>query len=188
MRIIAGEFRGRRLKSPKGMLTRPTLDRIRETIFNVLYNYSIRNRVVLDLFAGTGALGLEALSRGASCLTAVDQSTANLIMENANLCKVSERVNVIKRKIKDIGQYLAGKKYDLVFSDPPYNKGLTNLALNILVEYNLLNDKAIIVLEYDNSENIEAPDTFKLLKEQIFGYTKVSYYMYEQPREESSCV
>ena len=99
MRIISGSARGRVLKSPKGMLTRPTLDRTRESLFNILENSGgLRGAAVLDIFAGTGALGLEALSRGAASAVFIDHYTQQLIRQNAALCGFADCVEVLRLK------------------------------------------------------------------------------------------
>lgn len=186
MRIISGICKGRKIKTPKGMDTRPTQDRVRETMFNVLQNYGIYNRDVLDLFAGTGALGIEALSRGAKSLVAVDMRTAKLIKENLELCKLDEKAKVLKGKIKQYKEYLSSKQFDLVFSDPPYLKGGIQETIELLEKCDMLRENAIIVLEYDKKDEFVIPSSWGLLKEQQFGYTKVSYYVYQSCREENA--
>lgn len=176
MRIITGTCKGRKLKTPKGITTRPTLDRTRETIFNVLENYGIAGRAVLDLFSGTGALGLEALSRGATSLTAVDVRTGALILENAALCGVEEKITVLRKPIESSCASLRDSKFDLIFSDPPYEKGYMQVTINQLEKYNLVRHKGIVVLECHKNDNFQVPISWRLLKEQLFGYTKVYYY------------
>lgn len=185
MRIIGGTCRGRNLKSPKGMLTRPTQDRVRETIFNVLQNYGLYNRTVLDLFAGTGAMGLEALSRGAHSLVAVDHKTGKLIEENAKLCGMDDRVTVVNGSMERNLPQLHGKQFQLIFADPPYNKGFMEKTIAMIESKDLAEDGAIIVLECDKLETLLFPSHWILVKEQIFGYTKVSYCKYSRSREES---
>lgn len=180
MRIISGTCRGRNIKTPKGMATRPTQDRVRETMFNVLQNHGIYNRDVLDLFAGTGALGIEALSRGAKSLVAIDMRTAKLIQENLEICKLEDKAKVLKGKISQHKAYLSEKQFDLIFSDPPYLKGGIQETIAIIQECNLLRDKAIIVLECDEKDEFTVPEEWGLLKEQKFGYTKVYYYLYQE--------
>lgn len=180
MRIISGICKGRKIKTPKGMDTRPTQDRVRETVFNVLQNYGIYNRDVLDLFAGTGALGIEALSRGAKSLVAIDMRTAKLIKENLEICKLEEKAQVLKGKIMQYKNFLNEKQFDLVFSDPPYLKGGIQETIQILETCDLLRENALIVLEYDQKDDFVVPKNWNLLKEQKFGYTKVSYYMYQK--------
>ncbi len=180
MRIIAGEFRGRTLKTPKGMLTRPTQDRVRETIFNVLAHRGLYDKTVLDLYAGTGALGLEAISRGAASLVAVDQRTGKLIQENAALCHVEDKVRVLKMDVQKAASVLEGSKFSLVFSDPPYRTGGIEKTIALLEKHYLLAENATIVLEFAREEIIEVPAHWDMWKEQIFGETKVQYFNYRK--------
>ncbi len=176
MRIIAGAFRGRKLKTPKGMDTRPTQDRVREMIFNILQNYGIRNSAVLDCFAGTGAMGLEALSRGAQSLVAIDFRTATLVAENASLCGVNEKVSIWKTPFEKVLPRLENEQFDLIFSDPPYNKGYMQKTVDTLVKANCVKDGAIIVLEYDKEEAFTVPTSWDPIKERTVGYTVISFY------------
>lgn len=175
MRIISGECRGRQLKSPKGMETRPTLDRVRETIFNVLQHHGIYGKRVLDFFAGTGALGLEAISRGAESLTAIDKRTSRIIAENAKLCKCENKVNILPITIEKAKSCLVGEKYDLIFADPPYNTGYIQTTIDIIYALGLLSDVGILILEYDRKEGFLIPENWEAFKEQSFGDTRVLY-------------
>lgn len=180
MRIIAGECRGRTLKTPKGMLTRPTQDRVRETIFNVLSHRGLYDKIVLDFYAGTGALGLEALSRGASSLVAVDQRTSKLIKENATLCHMEDRVRILKMDVQKAASVLEGEQFSLVFSDPPYRTGGIEKTIDLLEKHNLLAENATIVLEFAREEIITVPAHWEMWKEQLFGETKVQYFNYRK--------
>ncbi|MGD9506148.1 MAG: 16S rRNA (guanine(966)-N(2))-methyltransferase RsmD [Syntrophobacteraceae bacterium] len=133
MRIVAGAFRGRRLNPPKGRAVRPTTDRVREAVFSIIAT-RVPGARVLDLFAGTGAMGLEALSRGAAHAVFVDRSpeSIRLIQSNIALCNASERVAVIhdaaQRAIRRLEEQ--GEKFDIVFLDPPYGeRGVDNALL-----------------------------------------------------------
>lgn len=118
MRVITGTARGRRLKEPQGMDIRPTTDKVKESMFSIL-QFDIEGRRVLDLFGGTGQLGIEALSRGASEVVFVDKSAAalKLIRENLELCGLSDRARV--RNGDSLAYLRSGEKFDLVFLDPP---------------------------------------------------------------------
>ncbi len=176
MRIIAGSCKGRKLHTPKGTLTRPTLDRVRETIFNVLQNYGFVGAHVLDIFAGTGALGLEALSRGAATLTSIDHKTASLIEENAYLCHVEDQINICKGSVQKCLPNLVGKQFSLIFIDPPYEKGLINVTITFLATCNLVSPHGIVVVEHHEDESISTPSHWICLKEQSFGYICVTYF------------
>ena len=130
MRIITGSARGCRLKTPKGQETRPTSDRVKESLFNIL-GQKVSGRHVLDIFAGTGNLGLEALSRDAADACFVDQATAALIKENAAHAHLLERAEVHGGDVfAELSRFArAGRSFDLIFCDPPYHKGLFEQAL-----------------------------------------------------------
>ena len=124
MRIITGSARGVRLKSPAGDGTRPTADRTREAVFSILGNRVVDARV-LDLFAGTGALALEALSRGAVCAVLIDRATQAILMENARRTKMEKYVEIRRGDVFGQAAALArtGRAFDLIFADPPYGQG-----------------------------------------------------------------
>lgn len=154
MRIIAGSIRGRTLKSPKSDATRPTSDRLKETLFNILSPHLWQAQVV-DLFAGSGALGLEALSRGAAFVTFVESkaSTIQLIQDNIDLCGFEQLTKVIqgdallKLKVLRLNQPV-----DLVLVDPPYQHGLALRTLEVLATVPWLKETALIVLEHHRKE------------------------------------
>ncbi len=181
MRVIAGKHKGRVLNSFENASTRPTLDRVKESIFSKI-QFEVENAVVLDLFAGTGALGLEALSRGAKFCYFVDDNkiAQNLIKKNIMLlceqenCKLnSSAFNVALEKFKQ-----ENVKFDVVLLDPPFKKGLGKVAIEKLTELNLLNKNALIVLECAREEetlqfkNLSEPE----IKE--YGTVKVLYYYF----------
>ena len=124
MRIIAGAYKGVMLKAPKGLNTRPTPSRLRETLFNILQHH-IEGAVFLDLFAGSGLLGFEALSRGANHVTAVDTSLASIqcIKQNAKQLGVIKNMDVLKSDVISVLERYArqGKQFDIIYADPPYN-------------------------------------------------------------------
>ncbi|WP_282181714.1 16S rRNA (guanine(966)-N(2))-methyltransferase RsmD [Aliiroseovarius marinus] len=154
MRIIAGRFRGLALasvgKGDAGAHLRPTTDRVRESLFSMLtggrFGDPIEDARVLDLFAGTGALGLEALSRGASHVTLVDdgRKALSLIRENIQKCRCADEATVLKR---DATRLPEGMPHDLIFLDPPYGKGLGEKALAAAIKSGWVADGALIVWE-----------------------------------------
>lgn len=158
MRIVGGEFRGRKLAAPSGQSTRPTTDRAREALFNKL-QHAFAGRLegarVLDLFAGTGALGLEALSRGAhSCLLiemAVD--ARGIIRTNIETLGLQGRAKMFRRDATRLGDAGTMMPFDLLFADPPYNNGLGEAALTAALEGGWLNSGALCLVE----ESIAAP-------------------------------
>ena len=172
VRIISGSARGRILKSPQGMATRPTLDRTRESLFNILATSSFYEKRVLDIFAGTGALGLEAMSRGASEGVFIDVRTASLIKKNAELCKVSERCKVLPLNHKNALQHLEGQTFDYIFADPPYDKDFVN---NIYHHFEGKEQKDI----KGELENI------KILKDSVVERMEHGIYVQQQTRRDS---
>lgn len=152
MRIIAGKKRGMKLQAPKGMNTRPTTDRVKENLFNILQD-KVRERIVLDLFAGTGALGIEAMSRGATSAVFVEKDRQTFIRLCENLHKVKD-LCCLESFQKDSFSFLSecDKQFDLVFLDPPYKKGLAKKATELLVQGELLLTGALLVLETHQEE------------------------------------
>lgn len=152
MRIIAGKRKGLVLKSPKDGRTRPTTDRVKENLFNIIQT-SVRGTRVLDLFSGTGALGLEAMSRGAREAVLVERDRATYALLCENLHKVGD-IGALKALHTDAFSFLDSdpRPFDLVFLDPPYHKGLGLQALDRLVDKNLLLPDALVVLETSRDE------------------------------------
>lgn len=178
MRIIAGQFRGRNLttvgKGDAGAHLRPTTDRVRESLFNVLSHLDvIPNARVLDLFAGTGALGLETLSRGAAHVTFVDDGriAGSLIRKNIDLTQSREQTTLIRRDARRL-EKCASDPFDLVFLDPPYGKELGEIALNQCVKGNWLAKDAFVV--WEESKPVAVPDGFELQNVRKYGDTHIS--------------
>lgn len=144
MRVITGTARGRRLLEPKGMYIRPTTDKVKESIFNIV-QFDIEGRRVLDLFAGTGQLGIEALSRGAESVTFVDESkdAVKLVKDNLSLCGMNATV-VHGNSLSFLERC---GKFDLIFIDPPYNTDLINRALEKIIKFDILSESGIIIYE-----------------------------------------
>jgi len=176
VRIIAGSAKGRILKSPKGMLTRPTLDRTRESLFNILENDGFNGAQVLDIFAGTGALGLEALSRGAVHCVFIDHRTHRLIAENAKICGFSDMYEVLPLEMSRAVSRLQGQKFQYIFSDPPYDKNLVNTTIFNLGIYNLLAPGGCILMEHSRREDIMYNPRFEVVREKTYGSdTRISF-------------
>lgn len=183
MRIITGLAKGTRLKAPKGMDTRPTADRVKESMFNILGDIVVDAKV-LDLFGGTGNLGLEALSRGAAKAIFIDQNqnSINAIKENINLCKLQGQALVYKMDSFVALGRLAREhyKFNLIFCDPPYNKGLVEKTLTKLEENEILEDEAIIVVEHSKHELITSDfSNYEVRRSEKYGETIVSFILYK---------
>ncbi|HEU0019142.1 MAG TPA: 16S rRNA (guanine(966)-N(2))-methyltransferase RsmD [Thermoleophilaceae bacterium] len=173
MRVVAGELRGRKLVAPPGDATRPTADRVREALFSILGDVS--GARVLDLYAGSGALGIEALSRGAAAAVFVDSSQAAVTAIRRNLSELGLEAPVQRR---DALAYLAaaadGDPYDLVFADPPYDSALRvgpDLAERLPP---ILSEDAVIVTESNKRAPLELP--FPLLRERSYGDTRIAVH------------
>lgn len=187
MRIISGKCRGRKLTAPTGMATRPTSDRVRESIFNIISQRTEGARV-LDLFAGTGALGMEALSRNAKSALFVDKSpeACTIIKKNISLCRFENLSTVICQEItQKTFPYLPAKnKFDLVFIDPPYEKGLIETVIGSGAFINLLTENALIVAEHSAMENLTLPiSTLDITDQRKYGRTRISFLTLKLSRE-----
>ncbi len=182
MRIISGYLKGRKLFCAKGGKIRPTSDKVREAVFNIL-SFSVKNTCVLDLFAGTGALGIEAFSRGAKKVFFLDNGKDALKTIKANTAYLPESSRrIIKWDIKKSLRCLKAypETFDLVFLDPPYGKGLLEPALDHLIDSGALKPGAIIIGEHALSEKISVQNHGLILTDQRkYGKTLVSFFNYD---------
>ena len=174
MRIITGSAKGLKLKTPAGFFTRPTSDRVKESVFNVLngmINFSEINSV-LDVFAGTGSLGLESLSRGAGSAIFIDFETADIIAENVRRAKFEGVTKILRgdfvKMLKKISRQTL--KFDLVFIDPPYKKFLTETALELIGTLELLNEGGLIIVEHGADEILNTRN-FDSIRKLMYGRT-----------------
>ena len=174
MRVISGKYKGKKLIGFDIDGTRPTMDRVKESLFGIIQNY-VKDSIVLDLFAGSGSLGIEALSNGAGSCYFFDNNIelVNIIKKNTT---DMNGVHVMKSDYKNSLELLKNSniKFDIIFLDPPYKLNLINDCLNKIYEYNLLNNNGIIVCEYEN-ENINT-DKFDMLKEKNYGSKNIKIY------------
>lgn len=185
MRIIAGTAKGRRLRALKGRRTRPTSDRVRETLFNILGDRVIGANF-LDLFAGSGDVGIEALSRGAGRAVFVDvsQRAAGVIRENLSVCGILDGYNVICRTVASALNLLEerGEKFDLVFLDPPYASGLAAQTLGRISGKTLLPAEGLVVAEHHHKTLLaEDYGTLRCLRRRTIGETALSFYAVARP-------
>ena len=171
IRITGGEDRSRLLETPNTTLTKPTMDRVREGVFSALGD-DVRGAKVLDLFAGSGSYGFEALSRGAESATFVDSSydAIKVLRRNAEVLKRSN----IAIKISDVLSFLSGNpgNFDIVFADPPYKLEVYEDVVKLLIERNILSENGIIVLESERDLNIDEV-LFKKVKKYKYGLAKI---------------
>ena len=189
MRIVAGEFRGRRLEAPKGEATRPTTDRVREAVFSALSSIagpSLGGGAALDAFAGTGALGLEALSRGIESVTFVERDRVALatIRRNIETLGAGDRSTVV---VGDSLEHAAngslpGGPFALLLLDPPYrlDGGEVAMMISQLVVHDLLGDEALIMLERASGTQVIWPAGVSVLTEKRYGTTAVDIAVYER--------
>ena len=179
MRIITGKAKGIALKTPKGDATRPTAERVKEAVFSML-QFDIEDRTVLDLFAGSGQMGLEALSRGAINATFVDKSrdAVALIKENLEKTKLSNSATVFQCDYLEFIRRNRGAKYDIIIIDPPYALGMYGPALKNLLAADMLKSTTLIVCESGtdtifNKDN-ELESKFEVAKQSKYGNTYIT--------------
>jgi 16S rRNA (guanine966-N2)-methyltransferase len=160
MRVIAGLFKGRRLKTLEGLAVRPTSDRLRETLFNILAP-RIEDASFLDICAGSGAVGIEALSRGARHVTFIESSrrAAAIIEANLSHCRIEDRVSVVNRDVLTALKYFAGRdrKFDLCYFDPPYAADLYSPVMWLLSRHNLIETGGIVAVEHGKRLEMNQP-------------------------------
>lgn len=182
MRIISGSARGKNLAAFAGREIRPTSDRVREAVFSSLYSLigSFESRRVLDLFAGTGAMGLEALSRGADTATFMDKSmdAARTIRRNVENCGFTEKAVILHASVFDSKLQLQKLgPFDIVFLDPPYGKGLVEKALETLIEIEVLTSGAMICIEMPAHDQLPEHLRFMMfIKNNRYGSTQISFF------------
>ena len=177
MRVISGRYKGKILKCYEGLTTRPTIDRVKESLFNII-QFKIDQNAVLDLFAGSGQLGLECLSRGALY---------------ADFCEVDKKAfEILKSNLKDIENckifntdyknFIKGlkltEKYDIIFIDPPFSENLYTSAINLIKPF--LDNKGIIVCESSSDYSFESFDNLELFDQRKYGRTMLSFFKKEQ--------
>ena len=180
MRIITGDFKGRRLEMPENNNIRPTTEKVKEAIFSIIAG-NLEDAVCVDLFAGTGNLGLEALSRGAGKCYFADNSreSLDLIKRNIAMCRAEEWSCVIPGDFEKVLTRLGerGEKIDIFFLDPPYKRGLYDRCFEAIREYELLAEEGIIITEHNQRDKLaEELSGFVLIKERVYGSVAISIY------------
>ncbi len=185
MRVIAGKYKGRKLEAPLDMSVRPTTDKVREALFDILMS-DVPGSVFCDLFAGSGAIGIEALSRGAEkCwFCDADRASMRLIKTNLRICGAGEEARTVTgdyrkalRKIQD--------KVDVFFIDPPYQSGVYESCLSQIEILDLLSDDGIIILEHDlRTDTPDETDGLEKVKDHRYGKTVLSIYRKKSDKAE----
>lgn len=180
MKITSGRFSGISLKTPEGIKVRPTLSKTRQALFNILRPYTA-DSVCVDLFAGTGALGFEAISNGAAKCYFIDNAQAKLIKMNADKLKLKEGETEVLSREWDAGlSQLKNRdvKADIVFADPPYDMGFVKKLLNSQDLSDILNDSAVFACESSRDESSEEyPPHFKIIRQKEYGQAVITIYM-----------
>ena len=176
MRIISGKYRGVNIPSPKEEIVKPTLDRIKENIFNII-QFKVQGSICLDLFCGSGALGLECLSRGAKEVDFVDNNKANI----ASLKKFLERLNATDYKLHNCDYYEvlkkaseSNKKFDVIFLDPPYDTDLAEVALQKIFKFGLLNENGVVVWEHP-TDYLNLKFKSKVKDTRVYGKVQIDF-------------
>ena len=177
MRVIAGTAKGRKLVTPEGMNTRPTTDMLKEALFGMI-QFDVPGAEFLDLFAGSGGVGIEALSRGAVSLDSVEQDAKALSCIRTNLKTIgfAEKAKVWPMPVERALQQLAaqGRRFDMIFMDPPYSKGWEEKVAALISEYDLLKTDGILIVE-SASETIVRVDGLDVVKEKVYKTTRFTF-------------
>lgn len=182
MRVISGSARGLKLKSPEGLNTRPTADRIKESLFNIISPY-IYDCSFLDLFSGSGSIGIEALSRGAKDATFVDfnKDSINILKQNISLSRLEQKSTVYNLDVSNAINTLSknNQKFDIIFLDPPYNKGLLLPTLKKIEQLDLLKDDGFIICEQHINEPEINLDKLYTYRTKEYKITKMVFLEYK---------
>ncbi len=182
MRIIAGNLRGAKLLAPEGENTRPTTDRIKTTMFNIIA-FDIQERNVLDVFAGSGGLGLECLSRGANSATFldVDKEAISIINKNVEKLRLEKQSTVLNKGFEEFLKSTS-QKFDLIFLDPPYSKDIHNVALDLIIKNDCLTEDGIIVLEISSDDDCSCIDELglEIYKQREFSRTTLNFIRFKE--------
>lgn len=175
MRVISGSARGKQLLSVPGMTTRPTTDRVKESIFNIL-QFSVQDARVLDLFAGTGQMGIEALSRGAreAVFVDADQTAAAVVRKNIEGARVQDKSTVFSHDFHQCLPQFRGKPFDIIFLDPPYGGKILNDALNQIELFDICSSGGIIICESSWEDEVICPKCYVPGREYRYGSIKVT--------------
>ncbi len=176
MRIIAGKYRGKKLKSPLTDKIRPTADRAREAVFNILnarLNQNWPDYALLEIFAGTGGFGLAALSRGVKKICQIDSDTRTAAANAALFPDEKARIKLLRADAAKLGTSV--EKFNLLFMDAPYNQGLSEKALASVANGGWLEPGALCLVEIEKKEQIKIPENYEVLEERIYGLAKILF-------------
>jgi len=176
MRIISGKYKGKVLKSFEFNTTRPTLDRVKEAIFDKIF-MKVRKGTILDLFGGTGGMGLEALSRGASSVYICDDSVSSINLIKKNCERFDEKPEILQLDyVKALELFnRTGTQFDIIFLDPPYDSSYGAKSLELIEKYELLKSDGIVVYEHDISDGFIYTGVYFKEEEKVYGRARISY-------------
>ena len=181
MRIITGKAKGITLKTLEGETTRPTAERVKEAVFSMI-QFDVENRTVLDLFAGSGQMALEALSRGAAHATLVDKSrdAIRIITENAKKSRLDDACSIYQSDYLDFMRRFSGQKYDIIFLDPPYALNMYKPALRAMIDNDILKPSSMIICESDFEsifgDDKALSDRFEIEKQSKYSRTYITIF------------
>ena len=186
MRIISGSRRGPKLMEFEGSHVRPTTDRVKESVFNLIQSY-VSDARVLDMFSGSGALSMEAVSRGAKNAVCVDtdKRSVDIIRKNIASLRFEDKCRVVNGSCFDYVKSCR-EQFDVIFMDPPYNKGFIEPALSAVSQNNILSDDGIIVLESDNTDFNGEIKGLVIFKQKKYGRSYITIYKKDRTNENSS--
>ncbi len=183
MRINAGKWKGRPIASVSGMATRPTPDVVKQAIFNIIRD-EVEGSYFCDFFAGTGNIAFEALSRGAKSAVAVENSREALavIKKNAEYLGCGNELNVLPVDVATAAKRLSGKAFDIIFFDPPYNKGFEKTTLELILQNKLIKDTGVVIVQYEGKNSIigDVPEAFDISDERRYGRTGLLFLKLKQ--------
>ena len=179
MRVISGTLKGRNIKGYDIEGTRPTMDRVKESVFGIVQN-NLKDSICLDLFCGSGNLGIEAISNGSKLCYFVDNNikAIKIVEENINNLKIKENCKILNIDYKKSLKYFKENniKFDLIFVDPPYDYHVIEKIVKYVSEYNLLNEDGLLILEFENERLEESYNNLKLIKSKKYSWKYVYIY------------
>jgi 16S rRNA (guanine966-N2)-methyltransferase len=186
MRIISGNFKGKKILQPKDKTTRPLKDLTKESIFNIIlhsnkFNINIKNSNILDLFAGVGSFGIECLSRGSSSLTFIENYKEALLILKRNISNLNcQNISlIIEKNISNNFNFkIFEKKFDIIFMDPPYKEKNLAILIKKIIESDILNKNGIIIIHRHKKEKDVFPKNFNILEEKTYGISKIIFGNY----------
>jgi len=183
MRIISGDFKGKKILQPKDKLTRPLKDLTKESIFNIinhsnLININLKNSNILDLFSGVGSFGLECLSRGALTVTFFENyiNAIKILKLNISSLNSKKKVKIIEKNIFDEGSLDSlNKKFEIIFIDPPFKEKKLNFLLKKIYKLKILEKNGVLIIHRHRKEEDKFPKEYKIIKEKIYGISKLFF-------------